>query len=65
MLQHAIIVMIRMHRDVTVALVTSSHWQELMRFCIEDNETPMRLLIKHMPGEQITVALLSTNMLQI
>lgn len=34
-----------------MALVTSRYWQKLMRFCTTDETTPMRLLIKYMPGK--------------
>jgi len=39
-------------REIALEIITSDHWDKAMRMCTEDNMTPMRLLIMHMPDKQ-------------
>ena len=39
-----------LYREIVLQIITSNHWDKAMRMCTENNMTPMRLLIIHMPG---------------
>ena len=37
-------------RQVALAIINSDHWKEALKGCDKDSSTPLRLLIKYMPG---------------
>ena len=41
-----------LYREIALEIITSDHWEKAMRMCTENNMTPMRFLIIHMPGIQ-------------
>ena len=49
-------------RQVALAIINSEHWKEALKGCDKDSLTPLRLLIKYLPGmyatKQFTIILL-------
>ena len=49
-------------RQVALAIINSDHWKEALKGCDKDSSTPLRLLIKYLPGmyatKQFTIILL-------
>ena len=37
-------------RQTSLTIINSPHWQEALKGCDKDSATPLRLLIKHLPG---------------
>jgi len=42
------------HRGIALEIINSDHWDKAMRMCNDSDVTPMRLLIKFMPGIIVT-----------
>ena len=38
------------NRQVALAIINSSHWEKALKGCDKDSSTPLRLLIKYLPG---------------
>ena len=38
------------YRGIALEIINSDHWDKAMRMCNGNDVTPMRLLIKFMPG---------------
>ena len=61
------------HRDAAKAIVlhlqpeaTSDKWEATMKVCDNDKEhTPMRMLIEHMPGNELEITLPRENIISI
>ena len=39
-----------MYSEIALEIINSDHWDNAMRMCNDNDMTPMRLLIKFMPG---------------
>ena len=39
-----------LYSEIALEIINSDHWEKAMRMCNDSNITPMRLLIKFMPG---------------